>query len=119
MLQLGLPVGGGVVPVMQVTCVPDTETLLQPLMLKVTSARARDEYIAATANIVMPIQNANRGRPRTDGFDGFISTPVTPLPGRPTATNVVAQHATKAPRRRRSPTASKLHQVLYCKPLNT
>jgi hypothetical protein len=73
MLQAGFPVL--VVPVMQVTCVPETDTLLQPLMLNVTSARARDVYIAAAANIVIPIQNANRGRAKTDGFDGFISTP--------------------------------------------
>jgi hypothetical protein len=41
MLQLGDPV----LPVLttQVTCVPDTDTLLQPARLNVTSARAREE----------------------------------------------------------------------------
>jgi hypothetical protein len=73
MLQDGEPVL--VVPVTQVTCVPETDTLVQPLMLKVTSALARDAYIAAATNTVIPIQNANRGRAKTDGFDGFISTP--------------------------------------------
>ena len=76
--QLGEPVG---LPELmtQVTCVPETDTLLQPLRFKVTSARARDEYVAAATNIVIHTQNANRGRARTDGFDGFMSTPITPL----------------------------------------
>jgi len=77
MEQLGEPVV--VPPITQVICVPDTDTLVQPLRLKVTSARARDVYVAAATSIVSPTQNANRGRARTDGFDGFISTPYTPL----------------------------------------